>query len=57
MIGLADPAGWRSPAAAAYAERLEELAGRCRLGALHADDTLALVSGYRAMVAGRMGLA
>jgi hypothetical protein len=57
LINLADPAGWRSPAADAYLERLEDLERRCRVGACHAEDTLAQVNGYRAMVAHRMGLA
>ncbi|MDR1634375.1 MAG: hypothetical protein LBS27_05535 [Bifidobacteriaceae bacterium] len=56
LIGLAEPDGWRSPAAALYSERLEDLAARCRSGQNHVEEAWSLVRGYRAWVVGKLGL-
>jgi hypothetical protein len=50
MIELADPVGWRSPAASAYQSWAGDLAWRCRVATDRAEESADLVRHYAATI-------
>ncbi|MDR1187604.1 MAG: hypothetical protein LBK95_09130 [Bifidobacteriaceae bacterium] len=55
LIELADPAGWRSPAATAYQDWVGDLAARCRRAITLAGESVRETDTHRAMVINVLG--